>query len=90
MYKYFMDGCPSDAGSDKQQLRLTLLDYLDTTEQKLTDAGHKSGPQCQYQECDKLLSTENKWNLRLGTFFGDSGLNSRDKIKSKVRGNYRK
>ena len=90
MYKHFMDGCPSDAGSDKLQLRLTLLDYLDTTEQKLTDAGHKSGPQCQCQECDKLLRTENKWILRLGTFFGDSGLNSRDEIKSKVRGNYRK
>ena len=35
----------SDAGSKELQLRHTLFDYLDTTEQKLTDAGHKSGPQ---------------------------------------------
>ena len=85
-----MEGCPHDTGTDKENLRITLLDFFDTTEQKLRDAGHQSGPKCQCQECGNLLKTENKWILRLGTFFGNSGLNTRDEIKSKVRGGYRR
>jgi hypothetical protein len=73
-----------------QMVRITLLDFFDTTEQKLRDAGHHSGPQCQCQECCKLLKTENKWILRLGTFIVNSGLNTKDEIKSKVRGVYRR
>ena len=90
MYKHFMEGCPNDTGTGKAHLRITLLDFLDTTVQKLSDSGHQSGPQCQCGECNKLLKTENKWILRLGTFFGNSGLNTRDEIKSKVRGGYRR
>ena len=52
-------------------------------------AEHKNGPQCQCTECGKLLKTENKWILRLGTFYGSSGLKSRDQIKSNVIVNYR-
>ena len=84
MYKYFMDGCPNNTGTDKPHLRLTLLDYLDTTEQKLNSAGHQSRPQCQCAECAKLLKTENKWIMRLETLFGNSGLNVRVEIKSKI------
>jgi hypothetical protein len=90
MYRHFMNGCPQDGGREKDQLRLTLLDFLDTSEEKLLQCGHQPGPQCKCTECLKLLKTENKWILRLGTFFGNSGLNTRDEVKSAVRGNYRK
>ena len=33
---------------------------------------------------------ENKWILRLDSFFVNSGLNAREEIKSKVRGQYRR
>ena len=36
-------------------------------------------------ECDKLRKLEVKWILRLGTFYGDSGLNARDILNSAVR-----
>ena len=90
MYKHFMEGCPNDKGTKKEHSRIILLDFLDTTEQKLMDSEHQSGPQCQSGEWPKLLKTENKWILRLGTFFGNSGLNTRDEVKSKVRGGYRR
>jgi hypothetical protein len=90
MYRHFMDGCPNDGGREKDQLRLTLLDFLDTSEEKLLQCGHQAGPQCKCTECLKLLRTENKWILRLGTFYGNSGLNTRDEVKSAVRGNYRR
>ena len=85
-----MEGCPNDTGVDKDHIRLTLLDFLDTTEEKLRLAEHQPGPQCKCEECKKLLRTENKWILRLGTFFRPTGLNSRDEVKSDVRGNYKK
>jgi hypothetical protein len=90
MYRHFMDGCPNDGGREKDQLQLTLLDFFDTSEEKLLQCGHQAGPQCKCTECLKLLRTENKWILRLGTFYGNSGLNTRDEVKSAVRGNYRR
>ena len=90
LYKHFMEGCPHDTGVGKGHVRLTLLDYLDTTEERLRLAEHQPGPQCKCEECRKLLKTENKWILRLGTFHGTSGLNTRDEVKSDVRGNYKK
>ena len=61
LYKHFMDGCPNDTGTEKGHIRLTLLDYLDTTEERLRLAEHQPGPQCKCLECKKLLKTENKW-----------------------------
>ena len=90
IYKHFLQGCPNDTGKEKEHLRLTLLDYLDTTEATLRKSGHQSGPQCKCGECSKLLRTENKWILRLGTFHGQSGLNMRDEVKSAERGQYRR
>ena len=90
MYKHFMERCPNNTGTGKEHLRIPLLNFLDTTEQKLINSGHQSEPQCQCGECAKLLKTENKWILRLGTLFGNSGLNTRDEIKSKVRGGNRR
>ena len=89
LYKHFQEGCPSDSGLDKDNLRLTLLDFLDTTVELLDRAGHVAGPQCRCKECNKLKRVEDKWILRLGTFHGDSGLNSRDEIVNAVRGNFK-
>ena len=61
-----------------------LIDFMDTTPQKLREAGHKKG-NCVCSECDRLRKLENKWILRLGTFFGDSGLNERNTINNAVR-----
>ena len=89
LYKHFQEGCPSDSGQEKDNIRLTLLDFLDTTVEKLVSAGHISGPQCRCTECNKLKRIEDKWILRLGTFHGGSGLNSRDEVVGKVRGNFK-
>ena len=62
-------------GRDKSTLGFTLLDYFDTTEEKLIHFGHLPGPKC-------------KWILKLGTFY-DHGLNSRDEVKSKSRYNWK-
>ena len=81
LYKHFLNGCPNDTGRQKEHIRLTLVDYYDTTVERLRVVGHLSGPQCQCTECGELLWTENKWILRLGTFHPTSGLNLRDEIK---------
>ena len=90
LYKHFQDGCPNDTGAEKSHIRVTLVDFLDTTEDRLRVAGHEPGPQCRCAECQKLKRTEDKWILRMGTFYGESGLNTRDELTAAVRGNYRK
>ena len=89
LYRHFQEGCPSDTGPSKNHIRITLVDFLDTTEQLLDQAGHIGGPQCRCNQCDRLKRIEDKWIMRMGTFFGDSGLNSRDEIVSNVRGNFK-
>ena len=84
------EGCPNDTGPQKDNLVFTLIDHYDTTREKLELANHISGPKCQCSECEKLLNLENRWILRLGTFYGDSALNTRDEIKSKTRANWTK
>ena len=82
LYKHFQEGCHSDTGQVKDHIRLTLVDFLDTTVEKLRHAGHEVGPLCRCTECGQL-----KMILRLGIFYGESGLNSKDEIVSNVRGN---
>ena len=60
---------------------------MDTTEEKLMQAGHEGGPKCRCTKCGKLKRTEDMWILRLGTFYGETRLNSRDEIVSNVSGN---
>ena len=87
MYKHFMDGCRADDGT-LNQLRLTLVDFMDTSAQQLAGAGHVGGPRCRCSECTKLKSIKDKWICRLGTFYGAHGLNTRDEIKSRSRVNF--
>ena len=83
--KHFMDGCLFDSGKEKMTLGFNLIDFFDTTEGKLLEAGHVPGPKCRCSECNKLKDLEDRWILKMGSFYGISGLNSRDEIKNKTR-----
>ena len=85
--KHFKEGCPNDNGKEKTTLDFTLIDYYETTASKLLKANHEPGPKCRCLECNQLKLLEDKWIIKLGTFYGD-GLNSRNEIKSKARGNW--
>ena len=84
LYQHFRDGCPHDDGIKKNNIRISLIDFMDTTLEKLLQSGHIKG-NCKCIECDKLRRLENKWILRLGTFNGENGLNSRNIINTGVR-----
>ena len=86
--KHFKEGCPHDIGTQKSTLDFTLIDFFDTTEEKLREAEHQPGPKCRCSECEKLKLIEDKWILKLGTFY-DDGLNSRDEVKAKSKYNWK-
>ena len=83
--KHFMEGCPNDQGPDKFTLDFTLIDYYDTTDEKLRLANHVSGPKCRCKECGKLKDLEDRHIMRVGSFYGNSGLNQRNEVKRKTR-----
>ena len=83
-----MEGCPNDTGPDKATLDFTLVDYFDTTSEILKKVNHVPGPKCRCLECQKLKDLEDKWILKMGTFYGKSGLNNRNEVKSKTRANW--
>ena len=78
-------GCPNDQEKDKSTLEFTLLDYMDVSEEELIEAGHVKGPQCRCKQCAKLKDLEDRWILKMGTYWGEGALNSRDEIQSKTR-----
>ena len=55
LYLYFKEGCPNDDGDEKMNLRISLIDYLITTDDKLKQFGHKKG-NCSCSECNKSTS----------------------------------
>ena len=81
-------GCPNDLSREKETLSYTLIDHIDVTKEDLVKAGHVPGPKCRCQECSRLKDLEDQWIVRMGTFYGESGLNSRDEIQSKTRFNW--
>ena len=83
--KHFKEGCPNDIGSDKSTLDFTLIDHFDTTKEKLRNAKHIPGVKCKCTECNKLRDLEEIWILKVGSFYGSSGLNTRNDIKRKTR-----
>ena len=83
--KHFMEGCPNDDGKRKQNLSVTLIDFYDTTTKNLVRAKHEAGPQCRCEECLNLKDLEDKWIMKVGSFYGKSGLNKRDEVKAKTR-----
>ena len=90
LYKHFKNGCPADKGDgDLAYVKWTLVDFVETSAEKLVNAGHLGGAKCRCTECQKLKDNEDKWICRLGTFYGRNGLNTRDEIKSKSRVNFK-
>ena len=88
MAKHFSDICPNDDNDpQKPQLKITLIDFMHTSNMKLQTANHVPGPQCRCIECGKLKDLEDKWIMRLGTYEG-MVLNDRNEIKSKCRGQW--
>ena len=61
---------------------------MDVTEDELDKAGHVAGPKCRCNQCEKLKNIEDKWILRMGTFYGEGPLNTRDEIQAKTRYNW--
>ena len=87
LYEHFKDGCPHDDGREKNNIRISLIDFMDTTIEKLQRANHRKGNgKC--TECDSVRRIENKWIMRLWTFHGESGLNARNIINTGVRVQY--
>ena len=85
-----MNGCPGHITSGNvRHLIYTLLDHIDTSEEKLKNANHTGGVGCRCSECQRLKDQEDKWICRLGTFHQPNGLNSRDEIKTRSRVNFR-
>ena len=84
---HFAVGCPGDTGRDKAHLSVTLLDYMDVTEEQVQTAQH-GGVGCVCELCRKLKNLEDNWIMKLGTFYHPFGLNKRDEIKNKVRSKY--
>ena len=80
-------GCPNDLSQEKETLSFTLIDHIDVTREALIQAGHVPGPKCRCQECSRLKDLEDQWIVRMGIFYGESGLNSRDEIQSKIKFN---
>ena len=83
-------GCPNDPGRQKETLNFVLIDHYDTTRVKLEAAKHENGAKFRCQECSNLKDLEDQNILNLGTFYGNSGLNTRDEIISKTRCNWKK
>ena len=84
---HFAVGCPGDSGKDKSNLSVTLLDYMDVTEEEVQTAQH-GGVGCVCSLCRKLKNLEDNWIMKLGCFYHPGGLNKRDEIKNKVRSKY--
>ena len=68
----------------------TLVDFIETSEDLLNEAGHIGGVACRCSECQRLKDQEDKWICRMGTFHAPHGLNTRDEIKSRSRVNFSK
>ena len=84
---HFSVGCPGDTDRDKSHLSVTLLDYMDVTEEEVQGAQH-GGVGCVCTLCRKLKNLEDNWIMKLGCFYHPHGLNKRDEIKNKVRSKY--
>ena len=55
---------------------------------EIDQGGSPGGPSCRCSECERLKCVEDKWICRMGSFYGDSGLNTRDEVKSRSRVNF--
>ena len=84
---HFSMGCTGYNNPNQTHLLVTLLDYIDITEQQVKNAKH-GGIGCCCKLCDKLKDLENIWIMRLGCFYFPVGLNSREEFKRTERVQY--
>ena len=75
-------GCPNDPGKGKETLNFALIDFIDVSEEELRQAGHEKGAKCRCNQCARLKDLEDQWILKMGTFYGDGGLNERDEVQA--------
>ena len=85
--KHFKEGC-SAIKPNLDNLKISLLEHYDTTDQLLQSSNHRPGPGCVCQECEKLKDLESKWIHRLGTLHSHFGLNNRLELNSQSRSGY--
>ena len=85
--KHYKEGC-SAIQPNLDNLRISLLEHYNTTDQLLQSSNHRPGPGCVCQECEKLKDLESKWIHRLGTLHGHFGLNNRLELSSQSRSGY--
>ena len=78
---HFSMGCHGDEGKLKKNLKIILLDYYDTTNDKLKKAGHIKGAGCKCLECKHLKRLESEWMCKMGTLYGRTGLNTREEFE---------
>ena len=62
---------------------------MDTSTEELELAGHQGGAKIRCTQCLRLKKQEDKWICRLGAFYGENGLNSRDEVKARSRVNFK-
>ena len=59
LYKHFKNGCPADKGDgDLAYVKWTLVDFVETSAEKLVNAGHLGGAKCRCTECHKLKAND--------------------------------
>ena len=86
LYKHFMTGCPEfQQTGNLCHLKWTLVDSMLTSAESLQEAQHVGGPKCKCRECLQLKQLEDKWICRLGSFYGQNGLNTTDEVNSRSR-----
>ena len=71
-----------------RHLTFTILDHIETSTERLRDAGHQDGAGCRRGECQRLKDCEDKWIMRLGSFHAPHGLNTRNEIITRSRVNF--
>ena len=88
MEKHFKMGCSANHSPELENVRITLLEHYDSSQEKLKLANHKPGPACRCKECENLKNIEDKWMFRLGTIHGIFGLNNRNEVTNKARSSF--
>ena len=52
MEKHFKMGCSANHSPELENVRITLLEHYDSSQEKLKLANHKPGPACRCKECE--------------------------------------
>ena len=65
---HFAFGYTGDIGREKENLKVTLLDFMDVTPEQVREEGF-GGVGCVCTLCGRLKNKEDAWIMRLGSFF---------------------